>query len=287
MKNNKMEIGSKQLEVLSYMYSKHLVSVDYINIILNQKGKTISEISNATELYELDQDHFLGIEANNECIKSLNICADDLILDIGSGLGGPARYIAEITKAKVVGVEIQRDRLNFSNQFTNNVGLGNKIKFILGDFNEVEFKMKSYSKVISFLSILHIIDKIKALKRISEVLTQNGMLYIEDYHSSHTLSENENKKILNTISCPNLLSKDDYLLELEKNGVMIESVIDMSEEWSSKAHIRFQTMSSDLENNKIIYGSNRALGALGFAMGVSELFSKNTIKGFRIVGKKI
>lgn len=275
-----------QLDILSKMYSKHLISVEYINTILGLKGKKISEITKATDLYEYDQDHFFGIEATESCIKLINIKSDDYVLDIGSGFGGPARFISEQTGAKVVGIEIQNDRYLFSKQFTSSVGLSDKVDFILGDFNDLKLKDESFSKVISFLSILHIIQKKKALRKACHVLKKNGLIYIEDYYRMRNLSNIEKEKMLDTISCPNLLLKSEYYKELEKNGVSIDSEVEMTNEWSLKASTRYQTMLSELDKSIIVYGHDKAYGALEFSKGVSELFNNNIIKGFKIVGRK-
>lgn len=51
-------------------------------------------MSDLTALGHLDQYHYGGVEANDHVIELLGI--DDTVhcLDIGSGIGGPARYIA-------------------------------------------------------------------------------------------------------------------------------------------------------------------------------------------------
>ena len=41
-----------------------------------------------------DQHHYHGVEAVDYCIKQLGITKDSRVLQLGSGLGGPARYIA-------------------------------------------------------------------------------------------------------------------------------------------------------------------------------------------------
>ena len=51
------------------------------------------------EISQIDQLHYNGIEAVEEAIIKTKIKKNNLVLDIGSGIGGPARYIASKTNS--------------------------------------------------------------------------------------------------------------------------------------------------------------------------------------------
>ena len=57
----------------------------------------------------LDQLHYQGVRANDDIITLLQVRPEDRLLDVGSGLGGPARYIASKTGCSVDGFDIQGD----------------------------------------------------------------------------------------------------------------------------------------------------------------------------------
>ncbi|MEA4851499.1 MAG: methyltransferase domain-containing protein [Paludibacter sp.] len=275
-----------QEDILQRMYSKHLVNVSYLQTMCKKRGLEVLKIENPTDLFDFDQDHFKGKDATQKCIDMLSIDNDDIVLDIGSGFGGPARYISYKTGAKVTGVEIQKDRFDFSVQLTNSVNMNQTVDFILGDFNEIHLRANYFSKCIAFLSILHIIDKKKTIQKIGKALRQDGMIYFEDYYLPHFISENENAKLLNVISCPNLLLKDEYISELENNNIQIERIDDMTPEWMLLAQERAQLAWEHFEENKNIWGIEKTMNAMEFAKGVSNLFEENIIKGFRVIGRK-
>ena len=52
-------------------------------------GITIEDFARAGHL---DQYHYLGLEANQDIIDLLQLNKDKKVLDVGSGIGGPARY---------------------------------------------------------------------------------------------------------------------------------------------------------------------------------------------------
>ena len=95
--------------------------VDRILNEIREMGKKDSQALKADDLINFDQLHYCGIEAVDYCINSLNIDSSMEILEIGSGLGGPARYIASKTKAKVYALELQYDQNKIA---SSNVSVG-------------------------------------------------------------------------------------------------------------------------------------------------------------------
>src|SRR6185295_1056907 len=61
------------------------------------------------DLTAFDQYHYLGTSAVDHAIESLGIGAGSRVLEIGSGIGGPARYVAQRTGAHVSALELQSD----------------------------------------------------------------------------------------------------------------------------------------------------------------------------------
>ena len=71
---------------------------------------------------------YQGIEANNEIIELLQVDATDKLLDVGSGIGGPARYISWKTGCSVDGFDIQPDLVEKANEVAQMVGLEKKVR---------------------------------------------------------------------------------------------------------------------------------------------------------------
>jgi sterol 24-C-methyltransferase len=56
------------------------------------------------------------------------------VLDVGCGIGGPAREIARFSDANIVGVNIMEFHLERARRYTKDAGLENQIQFVKGDF---------------------------------------------------------------------------------------------------------------------------------------------------------
>jgi SAM-dependent methyltransferase len=58
------------------------------------------------QLGSLDQFHTRGLAATAELAKLAGITADMSVLDVGSGVGGPARFLAATYGCRVTGVDL-------------------------------------------------------------------------------------------------------------------------------------------------------------------------------------
>lgn len=276
-----------QIDILKNMYSKHLMTASTIAVDLEKNTKSVSGCLMPEDLYKYDQDHFCGIEAIQECIDILQINSSDFVLDVGSGFGGPARFISKNTGSFVRGIEIQNDRYLSALSLTKKVGLDLNVSFINGDINQVDIVSDSFSIAISFLAILRVIDKRKALRIISNAINKGGKIFIEDYYCDKTLDGFDQDRLLKIISCPNLLTKNEYLNELSANGIEILSVVDMTEKWNKLVNSRYNNIDINISDFISIYGKNKAINALGFASGVKDIFADGIVSGFRVIGKKL
>ncbi|WP_367318898.1 cyclopropane-fatty-acyl-phospholipid synthase family protein [Streptomyces sp. HUAS ZL42] len=61
------------------------------------------------DLEPYDQLHYLGHQALDNAVVQLGLSPGARIVDIGAGLGGPARYLAERYACHLTAVELQPD----------------------------------------------------------------------------------------------------------------------------------------------------------------------------------
>jgi len=56
------------------------------------------------------------------------------VLDVGCGVGGPARQIAKFTGAKVVGLNLNEYQIERARRYTSEHGMDDQVQFVQGDF---------------------------------------------------------------------------------------------------------------------------------------------------------
>jgi SAM-dependent methyltransferase len=90
----------------------------------------------AEQLDRLDQYHLGGLDAVDRLLPSLQVGSGSRVLDVGSGLGGPARRIAQLTGATVVGVDITEEYVEAARGLTRRLGLEDRVSFQHSDIAE-------------------------------------------------------------------------------------------------------------------------------------------------------
>jgi len=76
-----------------------------------------------------DQNHSGGVQSVFELAEAARVSRDSLVVDIGSGLGGSARVLAESYRCRVIGVEADRRRFVDAEQLTALTGLSRLVTF--------------------------------------------------------------------------------------------------------------------------------------------------------------
>ena len=112
------------------------------------------------ELFALDQWHYHGTDAIRDAGAFLGFGRASRVLDIGAGIGGPARFLAHTTGCHVTALELQPELHRVGLDLTRRSGLAGS-----GD-PPVRRRAccclspgGAFDAVISFLAILHVADR--------------------------------------------------------------------------------------------------------------------------------
>ena len=79
--------------------------MERLRLILAEDGAD-PDRPTVAELAPHDQFHGRGLEATEEMADGLSLSASDHLLDVGSGIGGPARYLANRFDCRVTGIDL-------------------------------------------------------------------------------------------------------------------------------------------------------------------------------------
>src|SRR5437764_10609898 len=81
------------------------------------------------QLAALDQFHTRGLAATADLAKLAGITADTSVLDVGSGVGGPARFLAAAYGCRVTGVDLSEPFVEAARYLTERAGLTAQVSF--------------------------------------------------------------------------------------------------------------------------------------------------------------
>ena len=106
----------------------------FARILAAMEASAISpETATVEDLAPVDHFHARGFAATQELADVLPIKPGDRLVDIGCGIGGPARYLAKRFGCRVNGIDITEPFIEAANKLTSLVGLEGQVEIELGD----------------------------------------------------------------------------------------------------------------------------------------------------------
>lgn len=185
------------------------------------------------DLKEFDQDHYGGFEATDALAKAADIRPEHAVLDVCSGLGGPARYVAFRIGCRVTGIDLTASRVEAARRLTSRVGLSDLVDFVEGDATQMPFPDRSFDRVFGQEAWVHIADKAALVGEIHRVLNPGGLVAFTDIVSVRALTVDQTSQLAQEMQFPPIVTATRYLDELTRAGFAIERHDDLTAEWKA------------------------------------------------------
>lgn len=134
----------------------------------------------AQALAPYDQFHGRGLEATLEIANLMQAGPADHILDVGSGIGGPARYFANRFGCRVTGIDLTPEFCDVARHLTRLVGLEDRTTFEVGDALAMPFADASFDGAYSMNVSMNIADKAGLYREIHRVLKPGAWLALSE-----------------------------------------------------------------------------------------------------------
>ena len=160
-------------------YETHPINEQQILHDLARDGVALEGLTEAV-LQRYDQDHFGGLEAVDVLAGKAGIGRDTHVLDVCSGMGGPARYLAFHYGCRVTGLDITESRHEGALRLTRQVGLEDRVDFRLGNALEMPFAAASFDVVLGQEAFCHVPDKPRLIAECARVVRPGGVIAFTD-----------------------------------------------------------------------------------------------------------
>jgi ubiquinone/menaquinone biosynthesis C-methylase UbiE len=142
---------------------------------LRAAGKDNDQLT-PDDLAAVDQFHLRGKEATLELAHLVGLQAGLQVLDVGGGLGGPARTLASEFSCSVTVLDVTEAFCDVGEMLTARTGLSEYVCFQLGNALEMPFASESFDVVWTQHSSMNIADKARLYAEIHRVLRSGGRL---------------------------------------------------------------------------------------------------------------
>ncbi len=126
------------------------------------------------QLGALDQFHTRGLAATAELARLAGITADMSVLDVGSGVGGPARFLAANHGCHVTGVDLSEPFVEAARYLTGRTGQGGQVSFECASALTLPFDDGRFDAVFLQHVAMNIADRARLYREIRRVLKRGG-----------------------------------------------------------------------------------------------------------------
>lgn len=130
---------------------------------------------------------YLGLDLLNGGLRGVWALAealgpdeDSLVLELGCGIGGPARHLAERYGCQVVGLDVTERQLAIARGLTRGLDVEPRVRYRHADACQVPYPDGRFTHVYSNEAFIHVDDKPLALREAHRLLRSGGVLAIQD-----------------------------------------------------------------------------------------------------------
>lgn len=171
-------------------------------------------------------DHFHGggLEATEDMAALVTVRRTDRLLDVGSGLGGPARWLATRCGCRVSGVDLTPEYCAIAQHFTRLLGLESRVRFQVGDALALPFEDGTFEGAYSMFVSMNIADRGKLYREIHRVLKSGGWLMLSEVARGAAGDVAYPTPWAATATTSFLSTPDDTRRELRSAGFEVEQV---------------------------------------------------------------
>lgn len=146
---------------------------------LGTAGKDIDHLV-SEDLAPVDEFHIRGREATLELADVAEVKASHRVLDVGSGIGGSSRCLAERIGCHVVGLDLTEEYCRVAEMLSDRIGLSELVSFRQGDALDLPFADEAFDIVWTEHAAMNIPDKSRLYGEMHRVLKPGGRLALHD-----------------------------------------------------------------------------------------------------------
>jgi SAM-dependent methyltransferase len=262
-------------------YNEHPINEAQILGALAREGKATAGLA-PEDLYAHDQDHYGGIDASRRLAEACGIAAGESVLDVCSGMGGPARLIAHERDCQVTGIDFNPNRTPAAARLTAMVGLQESVRFVRGDATRLPFGDASFDRAIAQEAFLHIADKAALFAECFRVLRPGGRLAFTDWIALEALGEDERQSLAAGIAYRDVHPLADYCAIVAGAGFAPVEAEDLSDQWRIILRARLEMYRGMEAETVASFGTARHRA---FVAGYEQFIAR--IEGRKLGGARI
>ena len=132
------------------------------------------------DLAPVDEFHMGGRTTTRELVDAMGLSSSMHVLDVGCGLGGPARHVAADVGCRVTGLDLVDEYVDVARHLSHRCGLHNQVEFRQGSALELPFEDGSFDAAFTQHACMNIEDKARVYSEVHRVLRPGAAFGVFD-----------------------------------------------------------------------------------------------------------
>jgi ubiquinone/menaquinone biosynthesis C-methylase UbiE len=146
---------------------------------LKAAGKDLDHLT-PDDLAPVDEFHGGQRPATIRLAELVGFTGTEQVLDVGSGLGGPSRFLAWRYGCRVSGIDLTAEFVRVAEMLTQLTGLLDKVDYRQGNALDLPFEDRSFDVVWSQNAAMNIADRDRLYREMRRVLKPGGKLALQE-----------------------------------------------------------------------------------------------------------
>jgi SAM-dependent methyltransferase len=223
---------SETVDVVRKHYGREGL-IDGILRALEGAGKDLDALTRE-DLFTIDEFHIRGRDATRELAHLAGLRERMDVLDVGCGIGGPARTLAAEFGCRVTGIDLVPEYVEAASELTRRVGMADSVRFEVGNALDLPFKDSVFDAVVMEHVSMNVEDKGALFRGIRRVLRPGGIF------ADYVICAGPESPVIFPVPWSDdgrasfLIPPDEYLRKIAGAGFRVRESADVTEtsrEW--------------------------------------------------------
>jgi ubiquinone/menaquinone biosynthesis C-methylase UbiE len=132
------------------------------------------------QLAPVDEFHIGGRAATIHAVAKMGLSAKDHVLDVGCGIGGATRYIAQSIGCRVTGIDLTPAYIAAAEELARRTGLADRIAYRVGSALAMPFADAAFDAALTLHVAMNIKDRVGLYREVARVLKPGAVFCVYD-----------------------------------------------------------------------------------------------------------